>query len=199
MRGRKSHSQKPKIKVDHIDDSEVDAITEYNDTGPQLQHDPLHYIHTKETSFADVSMSDDLATVSRRNINEETISNLDLSNIIDRFIQFLITKFEYLNLKQLSVLQCQEPQLANLVAKCKANPRKIYKLSDKKKTKYHYRQGLLIKSFISETELVRYQVALPQVAVVDLLIILHRKHSHLGREKLDAKFSENYFCFNLID
>ena len=108
-------------------------------------------------------MNDDLATVSRRNINEETISNLDLSNIVDRFIQFLTNKFEYLNLKQLSVLQRQEPQLANLVAKCKANLNKIHKLSDKKKTKYHYRQGQLIKSFISETELVRYQVALPQV------------------------------------
>ena len=103
LRGNKSHNQKPKIKVDHIDDNKTNAITEYKNTGPQLQHDPLQNIHTQDTSFADVGMNDDLATVSRRNINEETISNLDLSNIEDRFIQFLINKFEYLNLKQLSV------------------------------------------------------------------------------------------------
>ena len=80
---------------------------------------------------------------------------------------------------------------------CKANPRKEHRLFNKRQTTYHYQQGLLIRSFIDETELVKYQMALPQVAVIDLLIILHRKHSHLGREKLDAKFSENYFCFNL--
>ena len=81
LRGSKSHSQKPKIKVDHIDGNKTDAITEYKNTGPQLQHDPLQNIHTQDTSFADVGMKDDLATVSRRNINEENISNLDLSTL----------------------------------------------------------------------------------------------------------------------
>ena len=68
---------------------------------------------------------------------------------------------------------------------------------DKKQTCYYYHQGLLIKSFIDETELVKYEMALPKVAVVDLLIILQRKHSHLGHKKIDAKFSENYFCYKL--
>ena len=63
-----------------IDDQDVDAITKDKDTGQQPQHDPLQNAHNNNTSFADVSMNDDLATVSRRHINEETQSNLDLSN-----------------------------------------------------------------------------------------------------------------------
>jgi hypothetical protein len=134
--------------------------------------------------------------VSKRHINEEEQKNLDLTDIRDRFILYLITKFEYLNIKQLSKLQNQEPAFEKLISLCKNSPNKTYKKADKKQTCYHYRQGLLIKTHINEAEIVRYQMALPKVAVIDLLIILHRKHSHLGRQKLEAKFAEHYFCAN---
>jgi hypothetical protein len=100
-------------------------------------------------------------------------------------------------MKQLSILQNKEPAFENLIALCRKSPEKIFKKADMKDTTYHYRQGLLVKSHINESTLVRYQIALPRCAVVDLLIILHRKYSHLGIRKLEAKFSEHYFCPNL--
>ena len=172
----------------------------FEDDNFEPPHSLLHISKIKNaTNFASVEKTDKLVSVSKRHINEEEQKNLDLTDIRDRFILYLITKFEYLNIKQLSKLQNQEPTLEKFITQCKNSPNKTYKKADKKQTCFHYRQGLLIKSHINEAEIIRYQMALPKVAVIDLLIILHRKHSHLGRDKLEAKFSEHYFCSNLTE
>ena len=82
-----------------------------------------------------------------------------------------------------------------IIGKCNLASDKTYLTESKNGISFVIRQGILIRTFIGEEGLNRFQVCCPKIILPDTLLTFHRQPNsiHIGVKKLVDKFSECFF------
>jgi hypothetical protein len=129
------------------------------------------------------------------NSKSETRSRLNLYNPKDRFLNYILIRYPYVNVEKLIKLQKTDPYFEIIINKCNLATDKTYSSEGKHEITFTIRQEILLRIFKSEDGLNRYQVCCPKIILPDSLLTFHRQPNsiHIGVKKLVDKFSECWY------
>ena len=135
----------------------------------------------------------DLRDIAEQGVSKEFEKTLDPTRVDDRFLQFLVSKFPLLDVRNLILLQSKDTYFGEIVQKCEENPEKCWE--KKANLKFQLNRGVLIRKYICPLYGPMLQLCLPKVVLVDVLISMHRSvlNAHLGVKRLCDQFGQNFF------
>ncbi|MCP4162579.1 MAG: hypothetical protein GY760_21125, partial [Deltaproteobacteria bacterium] len=131
------------------------------------------------------------------NVNTKSGVTQKLSqyNLKDRFINYILLKFPYVDIERLITLQQTDPYFQIIIEKCNSFSNKTCYKQGKHGFSFTLRQGILLRTYKSQEGLDRLQICCPKITLPDTLLTLHRQPNsiHIGIKKLCDKFEECFY------
>ena len=90
------------------------------------------------------------------NSESEIRSRLNLYNQKDRFLNYILIRYPYVNVQKLIKLQNTDPYFQVIIEKCNLASNKTYVKEGKHGISYTIRQGVLLRTFTGEDGLNRF-------------------------------------------
>ena len=130
------------------------------------------------------------------NQNSKFTENFDMTNKEDLFLNYVITKYPLINMKQLRELQQTDPGLKSIISECEKSPGLI---TYRKQKFFKIRHSILIMGEKRDNDATCFKICIPTCLIIDMLIALHRNilNSHPGVKRLINIFEENFFGFKV--
>ena len=180
-------------------DNEKDAVTstETLDTGEGAWYDDEAFEIRKLTDPVYDFKVDQEVTLKEmdKGINDDLVQSLDLSSLKERFLQFIVLKFPFLNLTRLADLQRNDPNFGNVYESCKNG-----RFLEKENVYFELVRQLLIRVCVGDNNVTTFQLGIPKYCVMEILMFLHKSlfSAHIGTGRMAKEYSRNFYTPNIM-
>ena len=168
---------------------ELEKVCNQKDVGEHTFEDDFTISTISSTPFQNTLLSD----LQNQSVSSTFESQLDITNISHRFLQFVITKFPLLNVGHLQNLQTKDTYFEPIIARCKETKNLIW--VKKEGITFQMVKNILIRKYERPVLGPCFQLCIPKVVLTDQLIAMHRSivKAHLGVKRLVMEFMEIFY------
>ena len=130
----------------------------------------------KEHSLQDanevINENSSLEDVKDFNVNSKSNITQRLSqyNLKDRFVNYILLKFPFLDIERLIKLQQTDPYFQTIIEMCNSSSNKTCDKQGKHGFSFTIRQGILLRIYTCQEGIVRLQICCPKITLPDTLL-----------------------------